>query len=196
MDLALLSRIQFAVTIGFHYIFPPISIGLGLIIVIMEGTYLKTKNPLYHRMTRFWVKIFGLIFAIGVASGIVMEFQFGTNWATYSRYVGDVFGSALAAEGVFAFFLESGFLAILLFGWNRVSPMMHFISAIMVCFGAHFSAVWIIVANSWMQTPAGYHIVGEGLKARAEITDFWSMVLNPSTLERLSHTLMGAWLIL
>jgi len=193
MALALLSRIQFAVTIGFHYIFPPISIGLGLIIVIMEGTYLKTKNPLYHRMTRFWVKIFGLIFAIGVASGIVMEFQFGTNWATYSRYVGDVFGSALAAEGVFAFFLESGFLAILLFGWNRVSPMMHFISAIMVCFGAHFSAVWIIVANSWMQTPAGYHIVGEGLKARAEITDFWSMVLNPSTLERLSHTLMGAW---
>ena len=193
MDPVLLSRIQFAVTIGFHYIFPPISIGLGLIIVIMEGIFIKTKNPLYYKMTRFWVKIFALVFAIGVATGIVMEFQFGTNWATYSRYVGDVFGSPLAAEGIFAFFLESGFLAILVFGWNRVSARTHFISAMMVCLGAHFSAVWIVVANSWMQTPAGYHMVGEGVAARAEITDFWAMVLNPSTVERLTHTVIGAW---
>lgn len=193
MDLLLLSRIQFAATIAFHYIFPPLSIGLGLIIVIMEGTYLKTGNRLYHSMTRFWVKIFGLIFAIGVATGIVMEFQFGTNWATYSRFVGDVFGSALAAEGIFAFFLESGFLAILLFGWDKVSKRMHFISAVLVCLGAHFSAVWIVVANSWQQTPAGFHIVGEGLSARAEITDFWAMVFNPSTIDRLSHVIMGAW---
>ncbi|MEJ2049995.1 MAG: cytochrome ubiquinol oxidase subunit I, partial [Calditrichota bacterium] len=106
MDVLFLSRLQFALTIGFHYIFPPMSIGLGIILVLTEGMYLKTDNQLYHEMTKFWVKIFGLIFAIGVASGIVMEFEFGTNWAVYSRYVGDVFGSALAAEGVFAFFLE------------------------------------------------------------------------------------------
>ena len=113
MDLLFLSRLQFALTIAFHYIFPPMSIGLGLILVIMEGLYLRTGREFYHRMTRFWVRVFGLIFAIGVATGIVMEFQFGTNWATYSRFVGDVFGSALAAEGIFAFFLESGFLAVL-----------------------------------------------------------------------------------
>ena len=106
--------------------------------------------------------MFALTFAIGVATGIVMEFEFGTNWATYSRFVGDVFGSALAAEGIFAFFLESGFLAVLLFGWDKVGRKMHFFSTCMVCLGAHFSAVWIVVANSWMQTPAGYHIVGEG----------------------------------
>lgn len=194
MDVLILSRIQFTITIMFHYIYPPISIGLGLIILIMESMYMLTKNPQYHQMTKYWVKIFGLVFAIGVATGIVMEFEFGTNWSTYSRYVGDVFGSALAAEGVFAFFLESGFLAILLFGWNKVSPLVHWISALCVCLGAHFSAIWIVVANSWMQTPAGYHIVGEGMHARAEITDFWAMVFNPSSVERLSHVVMGAWM--
>lgn len=193
MDTLILSRIQFAVTIAFHYIFPPLSIGLGLILVIMEGLYIKTGKVLYHEMTRFWVKIFALTFAIGVATGIVMEFQFGTNWATYSRYVGDVFGSALAAEGIFAFFLESGFLAILLFGWNKVSKEVHFLSTILVALGAHFSAVWIVVANSWMQTPAGFHIVGEGLNKRAEITDFWAMVFNPSAVDRVLHVYMGAW---
>ena len=193
MDVLFLSRLQFALTIGFHYIYPPMSIGLGLILVIMEGTYLRTDNPLYHRMARFWVKIFGLIFAIGVATGIVMEFEFGTNWAAYSRYVGDVFGSALAAEGIFAFFLESGFLAILLFGWDKVSKGMHFVSTVLVALGAHFSAVWIVVANSWQQTPAGYHIVGSGMNARAEITDFWAMVFNPSSMDRLWHVLMGSW---
>lgn len=194
MDAEFLARFQFALTIGFHYIFPPFSIGLGVLLVIMEGMYLKTKQKKYEEMTKFWVKVFGLIFAIGVASGIVMEFQFGTNWAAYSRYVGDVFGSALAAEGIFAFFLESGFLAVLVFGWEKVSPRVHFFSTIMVAFGAMFSAVWIVVANSWQQTPAGYHIVGEGVAARAEITDFWQMVFNPSSIERLSHTLSGAWL--
>ncbi len=193
MDVLFLSRLQFALTIAFHYLFPPLSIGLGLVLVISEGMFLKTGNPIYQQITRFWVKIFGLIFAIGVASGIVMEFQFGTNWSSYSRYVGDVFGSALASEGIFAFFLESGFLSILLFGWNRVGPRIHFLSTIMVALGAHFSAIWIIVANSWQQTPAGYHIVGDGLTARAEIVNFWQMVFNPSTLDRLSHTLMGAW---
>ena len=193
MDVSLLARLQFAFTIAFHYIYPPLSIGLGLILVVIEGLWLATKQPIYHQMAKFWTKVFALTFAIGVATGIVMEFEFGTNWATYSRYVGDVFGSALAAEGIFAFFLESGFLAVLLFGWDKVGRKLHFFSTCMVCLGAHFSAVWIIVANSWQQTPAGYHIVGEGLKARAEITDFWAMVFNPSSVDRLLHTVCGAW---
>jgi len=193
MDVLLLSRIQFAFTVAFHYIYPPLSIGLGMVLVIMEGMWIRTGEKAYHEMARFWTKIFALTFAMGVATGIVMEFEFGTNWATYSRYVGDVFGSALAAEGIFAFFLESGFLAVLLFGWNKVGPKMHFFSTCMVCLGAHFSAVWIVVANSWQQTPAGYHIVGEGMHARAEITDFWAMVFSPSSMDRLSHTVVGAW---
>ena len=193
MDVLTLSRIQFGLTIGFHYIYPPLSIGLGVMMVIMESLWLKTGNVVYHQMARFWTRVFALTFGIGVATGIVMEFEFGTNWATYSRFVGDVFGSALAAEGIFAFFLESGFLAVLLFGWNRVSPKMHFFATCMVCLGAHFSAVWIVIANSWMQTPAGYHIVGEGMRARAEVTDFWQVVFNPSTVQRLCHTIGGAW---
>lgn len=193
MDVLTLSRIQFGATIAFHYIFPPLSIGLGIQLVVMEGLWLKTKDPVYHQMARFWTKVFALTFAIGVATGIVMEFEFGTNWATYSRYVGDVFGSALAAEGIFAFFLESGFLAVLLFGWNKVSRNIHFFSTCMVCLGAHFSAIWIVVANSWMQTPAGYTIVTRNGVERAEITDFWQLVFNPSSMDRLFHTLCGAW---
>lgn len=207
MNVEILSRVQFAFTIMFHYIYPPMSIGLGVILVIMEGMWLKTGNIRYHNMARYWTRVFGLTFALGVATGIVMEFEFGTNWATYSRFVGDVFGSALAAEGIFAFFLESGFLAILLFGWNRVGPKLHFFSTIMVCLGAHFSAVWIVAANSWMQTPAGFSIEYDGkimppgfvpvgdqiLHARAVIHDFWAMVINHSTLDRLTHVLVGAW---
>jgi cytochrome d ubiquinol oxidase subunit I len=194
VDVELLSRLQFALTIGFHYIFPPLSIGLGVLLVAMEGTYLVTKAPVYQQMTRFFVRVFGLTFAIGVATGIVMEFEFGTNWATYSRFVGDVFGSALAAEGIFAFFLESGFLALLLFGWDKVGPRLHFLSTILVCLGAHFSAIWIIVANSWMQTPVGYHLVTDAAgRTRAEITDFWALVFNPSSVDRLLHTVVAAW---
>ena len=193
MDVLTLSRIQFTLTISFHYIYPPLSIGLGVVLVLMEGLWLRTRNPLYHQLARFWTKVFALTFAMGVATGIVMEFEFGTNWATYSRYVGDVFGSALAAEGIFAFFLESGFLALLLFGWDKVGPKMHFFATCMVCLGAHFSAIWIVVANSFLQTPAGFPSVGEGLKARAEITDFWAMVFSPSSVDRLFHTLCGAW---
>ena len=189
----LLSRLQFALTSGFHYIFPPLSIGLGLILVIIESIWLVTRKPVYHQMARFWTRVFALTFSIGVASGVVLEFEFGTNWSVFSRYVCDIFGSALAAEGIFAFFLESGFLAILLFGWDRVGPKVHFLATCMVCFGAHFSAVWIVVANSWQQTPAGFHIVTEGVRQRAEITDFWAMVFNPSAVERLSHVLCGAW---
>ena len=208
MEVEILSRIQFAFTIAFHYIYPPLTIGLGVILVIMEGLWLKTGSPRYHNMSKFWTKIFALIFAIGVATGIVMEFEFGTNWATYSRFVGDVFGSALAAEGVFAFFLESGFLAVLLFGWDKVGPKMHFFSTCMVCLGSHFSAIWIVVANSWMQTPSGYHIEINGetfppdylmnaadiTSARAVIDDFWTMIFNPSSMDRLIHVILGCWL--
>ncbi|MFH1810925.1 MAG: cytochrome ubiquinol oxidase subunit I [Pseudomonadota bacterium] len=193
MDVTFLSRMQFAFTIGVHYLFPPLSIGLGVLLVLMEGWYLRTRDPVHEAMTRFWVKVFGLVFAIGVATGIVMEFQFGTNWSTYARFVGDVFGSPLAAEGIFAFFLESGFLALLLFGWGRVRPPVHFFATVMVALGAHFSAIWIVVANSWQQTPTGHHIVGEGMRARAEIADFWAVVFNPSTVDRLSHTVLGCW---
>lgn len=194
METEILARIQFAFTVAYHYIYPPLSIGLGLILVLFESIYLKTKKEEYHILARFWTKIFALTFGIGVVTGIVMEFEFGTNWAVYSRYVGDVFGSALAAEGIFAFALESGFLGILLFGWNRVKPWVHWIATVGVFMGSMFSAVWIVVANSWQQTPAGYHIVGEGLNARAEITDFWAMVFNPSSVDRLLHVWIGAFL--
>jgi cytochrome d ubiquinol oxidase subunit I len=212
MDAEILARVQFAFTVAFHYIYPPLSIGLGIVLVVMEAIWLKTGNPLYHNMARYWTRVFALTFAIGVATGIVMEFEFGTNWATYSRFVGDIFGSALAAEGIFAFFLESGFLAILLFGWNKVGPKLHFFATCMVCFGAHFSAIWIVVANSWMQTPAGYHLEttvnGQSVRlpaehilteadlgsVRAVIDDFWAMVFNPSSVDRLIHVVLGAWM--
>jgi cytochrome d ubiquinol oxidase subunit I len=199
MDVLLLSRLQFALTIMFHYLFPPLTIGLSLVIVYLLAMHLRTRDAIYETAARFWVRIFGLNFALGVATGIVMEFEFGTNWAVYSRYVGDVFGSALAAEGIFAFFLESGFLAVLLFGWDRVSPRFHFVSALMVCLGSIFSSIWITVANSWQQTPAGFvlreHTVGGRVFERAEITDFWAMVFNPSSVHRLVHVWFGAFIL-
>jgi len=194
MDALFLSRIQFALTSMFHYIYPPMSIGLGLVLALTEGIYIKTKNPLYKQLTRFWASVFALTFALGVATGLVQVFGFGTNWASYSRFVGDVFGSALGAEGIFAFFLESGFLGVMLFGWNKVSEKMHYFSTCMVALGAHFSAIWIVVANSWMQTPAGFKIVGTGSDARAVVTDFWQMVFNPSSVDRLIHVILGCWL--
>ena len=195
LDVVALSRAQFALTIMFHYLFPPLSIGLGALLVMMEGTYLWTGNRQYEAMTRFWTKVFAVNFAVGVSTGIVMEFEFGTNWASYSRFVGDVFGSALASEGLFAFFLESGFLSVLVFGWDRVSPRVHFVSTVMVFLGSVFSSVWIIIANSWMHTPAGYRLETEGDHTRAVITDFWAMVFNPSSMERLVHVLLGAFVL-
>lgn len=194
MDVVALSRIQFALTSAFHYLYPPLSIGLGLMLVFMEGAYLKTKNPMYKDMAKFWTKIFALTFALGVATGLVQVFGFGTNWARYSRFVGDVFGSALAAEGVFAFFLEAGFLGVMLFGWERVSAKTHYMATVLVALGAHFSSIWIVVVNSWMQTPTGYKIVGEGADAKAVVTDFWQMILNPSAIDRIIHVVLGCWL--
>ncbi|HEY1192438.1 MAG TPA: cytochrome ubiquinol oxidase subunit I, partial [Gemmata sp.] len=188
------------------YLFPPLTIGLGAVLVWLGWRYVRTGDALYRQAQKFWTKIYALNFAMGVATGLVMEFQFGTNWAVYSEFVGDVFGSALAAEGIFAFFLESGFLAVLVFGWDRVGPKMHFFSTCMVSLGSAFSAVWIVVANSWQQTPAGHHIVpvfrqGEPFLIdgrqvfRAEIVDFWAMVFNPSSAARLSHVLTGAFIV-
>ncbi|MBM3207122.1 MAG: cytochrome ubiquinol oxidase subunit I [Chlamydiae bacterium] len=194
MDVVLLSRIQFALTSMFHYIYPPLSIGLGLMLAIFEGVYLKTGNNQYKIIAKFWTKVFGLTFALGVATGLVQIFGFGTNWARYSRFTGDVFGSALGAEGVFAFFLEAGFLGIMMFGWERVSKKVHYLSTVLVCLGAHFSAIWIVVANSWMQTPTGYKIVSDGVETKAVVTDFWQMVFNPSAVDRLVHVILGCWL--
>ncbi|MCY3023798.1 MAG: cytochrome ubiquinol oxidase subunit I, partial [Planctomycetota bacterium] len=195
LDVADLSRLQFALTIMFHYLFPPLTIGLGVLLVVLEGAYLKTRDIHYEMLARFWTKIFAVNFAVGTASGIVMEFQFGTNWAGYSRYVGDVFGSALAAEGIFAFFLESGFLAILVFGWDKVSPKMHFFSTVMVALGSVFSAIWIVVANSWQQTPGALNETYRIVNGRAEIVDFWKVVFNASSMQRLTHVLLGAFIM-
>lgn len=199
MDIVTLSRIQFALTIMFHYLFPPLAIGMGAFLVFLEGRFLKTGDLQFEKAAKFWTRIFALNFALGVATGIVMEFQFGTNWAAYSRYVGDVFGSALAAEGIFAFFLESGFLALLVFGWDKISGRMHFFATLMVALGSIFSAIWIVVAISWQQTPAGFVIrdfaTPAGIVKRAELTDFWKVVFNPSAMDRLVHVLIGAFIL-
>lgn len=189
MDVVWLARLQFSLTIMFHFLFPPITMGLALFIAILETLRWRTKEDVYRRASDFWLKIFAVTFTVGVATGIVMEFEFGTNWAGYSRFVGDVFGAPLAAEAVLAFFLESGFLGLLLFGRNRISSFTRWLAAALVWFGSTLSGFWILVANSWMQTPAGYAV----RNGRAELTDFGAAVLNPSTLPRFAHTISSAW---
>lgn len=189
MDVVWLARIQFSLTIMFHFLFPPITIGLAFLVAIVEAARWKTGDDLYRRMSDFWLKVFAATFAVGVATGITMEFQFGTNWAGYSRFVGDIFGAPLAAEGVLAFFLESGFLGLLLLGRSRISSGLRFFSACMVSLGSTLSGFWIIVANSWMQTPAGYRVAN----GRAELTSFSEAVFNPSTWPRFLHTVASAW---
>ena len=188
MDPVWLARLQFSLTVMFHFLFPPISIGLGFLIFVLETARWRTGRDVYRRASDLWIRIFAINFAVGVATGIVMEFEFGTNWAGYSRFVGDIFGAPLAAEGVLAFFLESGFLGLLVFGRRRISSFVRWFASAMVSLGTALSAFWILVANSWMQTPAGYRIEG----GRALLTDFGAAVLNPSTLPRLAHTLSAA----
>jgi cytochrome d ubiquinol oxidase subunit I len=190
VDAVLLAKIQFGFTAGFHFLFPPTTFGLTFIILIIESLYLKTGEELYKRISSFLIKILAVVFVMGVATGIVLEFAFGNNWAEYSRMVGDIFGAPLAAEGVFAFFLESVFLGILVFGRSRISKKAYWWSAFFVFFGSHLSGVWIIIANSWMQTPAGYKIEG----GRAVLTNFFEAALNPSTVERYLHTVAGGWI--
>jgi len=188
MDAALLSRIQFAMTAGFHFLFPPLTIGLSWIIFWMLTKYRSTGIEVWRRMARFWFGLFSLSFAIGVATGITLEFQFGTNWSQYSRFVGDIFGAPLAAEALFSFFLESTFMGVMLFGWDRLSKNTMWFASLMVAFGSSLSALWIIIANSWMQTPAGYAI----RNGRAELTDFFAAALNPSTLPRYTHVIAAS----
>ncbi|MCX7943315.1 MAG: cytochrome ubiquinol oxidase subunit I [Deltaproteobacteria bacterium] len=187
MDVVLLSRIQFALTAAYHFFFPPVTIGMSLLIFLNEYRYYKTGDKINEDISKFLIKIFSILFAAGVATGIVMEFQFGTNWSRYSEFVGDIFGSPLAAEAIFAFFLESTFLGVLIFGRQKVSKRFYLVSTFLVFMGTLLSAFWIIVANSWMHTPAGYEVVGN----RAVITDFWAAVFNPSTLPRFTHTVVG-----
>lgn len=188
MDPVLLARIQFALTAVFHFLYPPISIGLAWLIVYIGWRYLRTGEAVFKEMSQFWVRILALIFAVGVATGITLEFQFGTNWSTYSRFVGDIFGSPLAAEGIFAFFLESSFMGVLILGRNRVSKRFYWFASLMVALGSTLSAFWIIAANSWMQTPTAYTVVG----GRAVLNNFWAAVFNPSTLPRYLHTVVAS----
>ena len=188
-DVALLSRIQFALTVAYHFIFVPLSIGLGLILAIFATKYHRSRSEADGNAMRFWVRIFTATFAIGVATGITMEFSFGTNWADYSRFVGDIFGAPLAAEALFAFFLESVFLGVLLFGRNKVSSLFYTVSAWLVWAGSCLSALWILIANSWMQTPAGAELAADGSKA--VITDFLAAAFSPSTLPRYTHVVVA-----
>ena len=190
MDPVMLSRIQFGLAAGFHFIFPPLTFGLTLIILIFETRYLIGDNDLYKKISTFLIKILGLIFAMGVATGIVLEFSFGTNWSNYSRIVGDIFGSPLAAEGIFSFFMESVFLGVLIFGRKAVSKRVYWTAALLVFFASHLSGLWIIIANSWMQTPAGFKIEG----GRAVLTDFFAAMFNDSTLIRFLHTAIAGWI--
>lgn len=195
MDVLLLSRLQFALNITFHYLFPPMSIGLVWYIVFVEGIYLKTRSKFHLDIVKFWTRIFALFFVMGVATGFVQIFSFGNNWSQFSKFVGDVFGAVLAAEGIFAFFLEAGFIGFMLFGWDKVSPVFHFVSSFLVAVGATMSAFWIVAANSWMQTPDGFKVVGDGIYKRVVITDLFHVYINPSTITRLIHVLLGCALL-
>jgi cytochrome bd ubiquinol oxidase subunit I len=188
VDAILLGRIQFGFTAGFHFIFPPITIGMAWLIFIMLTLQRRAEDDYYEPMIQFWLKLFTITFAIGVATGIPLEFQFGTNWADYSRFVGDIFGAPLAAEAIFTFFLESTFLGVLIFGRKRVSAGAYWLSSFLVAAGSTLSAFWIIVANSWQQTPAGFKVI----EGKAILTDFWAAVFNPSTVPRYLHTVDGA----
>ncbi len=185
------SRGQFALTAGYHWIFVPITIGLAVIMSVMETIYVRTGDEKWKKTAKFWQLIFGINFAIGVATGIILEFQFGTNWSNYSLFVGDIFGAPLAIEGIVAFFLESTFITIMFFGWNRVSKKMHLASTWLVTLGATLSAFWILVANAWMQYPIGMEFNPETM--RNEMVDFWAIVQSPVATNKFLHTVTSSW---
>ena len=182
-DTVVLSRMQFALTAIFHMLWPVLTTGMAIYLVIVEGLWLKTRNPDYYHHARFWAKLYVLNFGIGVASGVPMEFQFGTNWAPFSEAVGDFFGSVLGFEASMAFMLEAGFLGIMLFGWEKVNPAIHYFATIMVAFGANLSTFWIIAANSWLQTPAG----GELVNGKFVVSDYFQAIFNPFMLNSVLH---------
>jgi cytochrome bd ubiquinol oxidase subunit I len=191
MDVVALSRLQFAVTSMFHFIFVPLTLGLSMMVAYMETKYVRTGNELYLRMTKFWGKLFLINFALGVVTGITLEFQFGMNWAEYSRYVGDIFGAPLAIEATLAFFLESVFIGVWIFGWNKVSKTFHAVSIWIVAIATNLSALWILLANGWMQHPVGY-VLRNG---RAEMVDFMAMVTNPYGLWKFAHTVVSGYVV-
>jgi len=189
MDPIILSRMQFAITTIYHFFFVPLTLGLSVIVAIMETLYVRSGREIYKDMARFWGKLFLINFAMGVVTGIVLEFQFGMNWSEYSRFVGDVFGAPLAIEALLAFFLESTFLGIWLFGWDRLPKGLHAVAIWMVAIGSNLSALWILAANSFMQEPVGY-VIREG---RAEMVDFFALLLNPNLLVQFPHTVMAGF---
>ena len=195
MTTEMLHRIQFGLTISFHFIFPPMSLGVGLVLIIFGVKSVRTKDPKWRQLSMFWVRIYGLIFAIGIATGIVQEFEFGTNWADYSRFVGNIFGSLLAAEGIFAFMLEGGFLGLMLFGGSKLGNKMWLFATTMVVAGATLSATWIVMANSWMQTPQGYEIKDVGYGDQAFMTSFREVVFTPSFGPRILHLIAACWMV-
>ena len=191
-DLVDLSRLQFAVTAMYHFIFVPLTLGLSFMLVAMEVTYVITGKEIYKDMTRFWGKLFGINFALGVATGITMEFQFGTNWAYYSHYVGDIFGAPLAIEGLMAFFLESTFIGLFFFGWNRLSKGKHLAATILMALGSNLSALWILIANAWMMNPVGAEFNFQTM--RMEMVDFWAVLTNEWAQAKFVHTVAGGYM--
>lgn len=185
------SRWQFAMTAMYHYMFVPLTLGLAFIIAVMETIWMKTGDKSWLDATKFWMKLFGINFAIGVATGLILEFQFGTNWSNYSWFVGDIFGAPLAIEGILAFFLEATFVAVMFFGWNRVSKRFHLISTWMVFLGTNISALWILVANAWMQNPVGMEF--NPLTARNEMDDFWAVLFSPTAMNKFFHSVTSAY---
>ncbi|HBG41190.1 MAG TPA: cytochrome ubiquinol oxidase subunit I [Porphyromonadaceae bacterium] len=185
------SRAQFALTAGYHWLFVPLTIGLALIMSVMETIYVRTGDPKWKSTAKFWQKIFGINFAIGIATGIILEFQFGTNWSNYSWFVGDIFGAPLAIEGIVAFFLEATFISIMFFGWNRVSKNMHLASTWLVTLGATLSAYWILVANAWMQYPVGMEFNPDTV--RNEMNDFWAVISSPIAVNKFLHAVFSCW---
>lgn len=191
MDAIALSRLQFALTAGFHWIFVPLTLGLIILVAFMETMYVRTGDKLYLRMTKFWGKLFLINFAIGVVTGITLEFQFGMNWAEYSKYVGDIFGAPLAIEATVAFFLESTFLGIWIFGWKKISKKAHLFAVWMVALGSNLSALWILIANAWMQHPVGFELKN----GRAEMVDFGALIFSPYAWSKFFHSVSSGWVV-
>ncbi|MBR1881637.1 MAG: cytochrome ubiquinol oxidase subunit I [Muribaculaceae bacterium] len=185
------SRAQFALTAIYHWLFVPLTLGLGVIVAIMETLYYRTRDEKWLATTKFWMTLFGVNFAIGVATGIILEFEFGTNWSNYSWFVGDIFGAPLAIDGILAFFMESTFIAVMFFGWKKVSPKFHLASTWLTAIGASLSALWILVANAWMQYPTGCEF--NPATMRNEMVSFWQVALSPMALSKFFHTVLSAW---
>lgn len=186
------SRLQFALTAGYHWLFVPLTLGLAVIMATMETIYVATGDEFWKRTTKFWMKLFAINFAVGIATGIILEFEFGTNWSNYSWFVGDIFGAPLAIEGIFAFFIEATFFAVMFFGWERVSKRFHLASTWLTGIGAALSAVWILIANSWMQHPVGMEFNPDTV--RHEMVDFWALVLNPVAISKFFHSVFSGWM--